>query len=79
MTSDTFWLRERAYVLWDGERVKKQPGGFGESPTYVTLYNHTTRDYNEMYISFRERSKIWREGGTGYWSKGDTSRIVWKE
>jgi hypothetical protein len=79
MASDTFWLRERAYVLWDGERMKKQTGEFGESPPYAGLYGYGIRDYDEMYDSFRERTKIWREGGTGYWSKGDTSRIVWRE
>lgn len=32
-----------------------------------------------MRKSFLQRSKIWRKGGRGYWSKGDTSRIVWTE
>ncbi|KAF4823314.1 hypothetical protein CGCSCA5_v001785 [Colletotrichum siamense] len=33
----------------------------------------------EMRESFVERSKIWKKGGRGYWSKGDTSHIVWSE
>ena len=79
MAPDTVWLRERAYVLWDGERVQKQTGGFGQNPNYETPYGYTVHHYEDMYESFRERSKIWRKGGRGYWSKSDTSRIVWEK
>ncbi len=76
MLYSTVWLRERAYVFWDGDRLKMdQTQGFGENPGHRSDY--TDREHEEMMESFRERSKIWRKGGTGYWGKGDTSRVVW--
>jgi hypothetical protein len=33
--------------------------------------------YDNMLESFEERSNIWQEGGRGYWSADDKSRIVW--
>lgn len=77
MDHKNFWLRERAYVLWDGERMQKQAGGFGEDPKYETSFGYTKQDYKDMYDSFEERSRIWLRGAAGYWSKSDTSRIVW--
>jgi hypothetical protein len=31
-----------------------------------------------MIESFAERSQLWVSGGSGYWSKDGTSRIVWR-
>ncbi|KAK1775415.1 hypothetical protein QBC45DRAFT_422270 [Copromyces sp. CBS 386.78] len=75
MMAHNSWLRERAYVFWDAHRVSKLQDGFGEDPGYQAAF--TEQEYNEMLESFDERSKIWQKGGTGYWSRGDTSRIVW--
>lgn len=70
------WLRERAYVLWDRDRMQKQfNDSFGEDPGHQADY--TGQDYEDMLESFGERSKIWQKGAHGYWSKGDTSRILW--
>jgi hypothetical protein len=75
MFSDNAGRRERAYVLWDGSRIQqyKLLGEFENAaePSYVP------GDVETMEKSFEERSKIWQQGGTGYWSPGDMSRIVW--
>jgi hypothetical protein len=79
MFPETAWLRERAYVLWDGARVQEQGESiFGDAPPeYQDVY--TRQESKEMHESFAERSKIWQKGGRGYWTRGDTSRIVWPE
>ncbi|KAK3902172.1 hypothetical protein C8A05DRAFT_15727 [Staphylotrichum tortipilum] len=78
MFEDDAWLRGRAYVFWDRHRVQQQfKDGFGEEPGYRRDY--TEREYADMLESFRERSKIWQKGGKGFWSRGDTSRIVWPD
>jgi len=75
MLSDSAWLRERGYVFWDGDRLRKQQCGFGDDPG--DRRDYTEAEYEEMMESFRERSKIWQKGGKGYWSRTDTSRVVW--
>jgi hypothetical protein len=72
------WLRH-AYVLWDEGRVQNQADGiFGDAPQeYEDGY--AEQEYKEMPQSFAERSKIWQKGGRGYWSKGDTSRVIWSD
>jgi len=77
MFSEAAWLRERAYVFWDADRLRSwQPGGFGDDPGDCPR-ECTEEEVDEMRESFRERSKIWQKGGRGYWSWDDTSRIVW--
>ncbi|KAF4844054.1 hypothetical protein CGCSCA4_v007597 [Colletotrichum siamense] len=74
------WLRGRAYLFWDWDRVQRHQ--FLDLWQTARVMRHDTpcpEDTKEMEESFAERSKIWHEGGRGYWSKGDTSRIVWSE
>ncbi|MBE3046090.1 hypothetical protein IMZ48_26835 [Candidatus Bathyarchaeota archaeon] len=33
---------------------------------------------DEMRKSWDERQEVWDQGGEGYWSKGDVSKIVWE-
>lgn len=72
-------LRERAYVLWDLERLEGngQPEDviFG-GPEGSTLRDEAL-DRGRMHASFAQRSLIFRNGGRGYWSEGDASRITW--
>lgn len=75
MLSDAAWLRKRAYVFWDGGRLRNHPGGLGEDPGGERDY--TMAEHEEMMQSFDERSKFWLKGGRGYWSKNDTSRITY--
>ncbi|KAK4097339.1 hypothetical protein N658DRAFT_292882 [Parathielavia hyrcaniae] len=76
MSPSARWLCALAYVFWDRDRVQKQfRGGFGATPDTRTPEDN--RGYQLIQESFDERSAIWRKGGTGYWSRNDTSRIVW--
>ena len=78
MFDDDAWLRERAFLFWDRDRLQKQfEDGFGKEPE--DRPGPTKQEHEEMIESFDERSKIWQKGGTGYWARGDTSRIVWPE
>ncbi len=76
MFSDAAWLRERAYVFWDKERLRNHPDGFGEDPGDRRDFD--AAEHEDMIDSFDERSKVWLKGGSGYWSRDDTSRIVWR-
>lgn len=79
MTGYNAGLRERAYVLWDNDRLDKY--------SMLELYRSVPEDpshmchedeFINMQKSFEERSQIWRKGGRGYWSPNDTSRIEWR-
>ena len=75
MLSEAAWLRERAYVFWDGNRLRNHPDGLGEDPGDRRGY--TKAEHEDMMESFDERSKVCQKGGKGYWSKNDTSRVMW--
>lgn len=75
MFSDNAGLRERAYVFWDRSRID----GYMLDEEFETTPDplYAPGDVEDMKQSFEERSKIWQQGGRGFWSPGDTSRIVW--
>ena len=75
MRIDVDWLRERAYVFWDENRPRNHQDGFGEDPG--DRRDYTKAEHEDMLESFDERSKVWQKGGKGYWSRDDTSRIIW--
>ncbi|KAH8648449.1 hypothetical protein BX600DRAFT_475279 [Xylariales sp. PMI_506] len=67
-------LRERAYVLWDLDRVQRYGliRVFENTPNEPShMYSLDDKAYIEMQDSFHERSKLWRTGRSGYWSKDD--------
>ncbi|MCJ1382882.1 hypothetical protein MMC17_005995 [Xylographa soralifera] len=75
-------LRKRGYVMWDLERLYKwdlfrTPWRCGEGTPFDQ--EQSDLEFNAMNKSFEERSKIWQRGGTGWWSEGDESKIVWKK
>lgn len=72
-------LRECAYVLWDEARLRRLEHRLWEDIWGERQPEPTEEENDEMLESFEERSRIWREGGRGYWSVGNTSRIVWKD
>jgi hypothetical protein len=80
MMADSAGYRERAYVLWDLDRIdrhnmlqvlEKTP----ENSSHAHEYGSDV--FAEMEESFEERSKIWQKGGSGYWRKGDDNRVLW--
>ncbi|KAK4465897.1 hypothetical protein QBC42DRAFT_283058 [Cladorrhinum samala] len=60
MFNDKAWLRERAYVFWDRDRMLKlkHEDGFGQDPGSKPAY--TDQDYQDMLESFEKRSRIWQ-------------------
>jgi hypothetical protein len=67
------WFRERAYVLWDWDRmqsvdllavVKAGP------PNEIIRRPFPEAEYQMMMKSFEERSKLWQKGQVGYWEGG---------
>ncbi|OIW26643.1 hypothetical protein CONLIGDRAFT_707031 [Coniochaeta ligniaria NRRL 30616] len=83
------WLWMVAYVFWDRDRVERHDYSavFGliseRGLERETDIGHWSTDighwstWREVQESMRERREIWEEGGSGYWSKGDLSRIDW--
>ncbi|KAI5457678.1 hypothetical protein BGZ63DRAFT_427714 [Mariannaea sp. PMI_226] len=80
MFSDAAGLRERAYVFWDLDRVERSKilDRFQSIPTQPS-HTYSDEDMERMEKSFDERSALWRKGGSGFWSEGDTSRVVWPQ
>ncbi|EPE32081.1 hypothetical protein GLAREA_12163 [Glarea lozoyensis ATCC 20868] len=74
--NDTSGLRERAYVMWDLDRLENHNllATFPNVPEATEKY--TDEEYDNMQESFKIRDDIWEAGGMGYWSKDDTSKIV---
>ncbi|KAF5485986.1 hypothetical protein CGCF413_v014070 [Colletotrichum fructicola] len=72
-------LRDCAYVLWDWDRVEKHHLLKAFENLSDARPSPDEKEYDEMNESFHERSQIWQKGGSGYWSKGDTSGISWSE
>jgi hypothetical protein len=77
-------LRRRGYVMWDQSRLIEE-WDFSwdayyqiEHPPddYITDDEFDAR-YKEITDSYDRRSQIWQEGGRGWWSKEDESKIVW--
>jgi hypothetical protein len=75
-------LRKRGYVMWDHTRVAEE--------SMINMFEKimsmpqpslepTDEKWNEMQLSFKERSGIWQKGGRGFWSKEGESEIVWPE
>ena len=77
-------LRQRGYVMWDLQRlvnwgilnksvakmiVRRSPASYNEADE--------TAEEREQDESWEERSRIWGEGGRGWWAPGDESHIEW--
>ncbi|KAF6818681.1 hypothetical protein CPLU01_13258 [Colletotrichum plurivorum] len=82
MTERNVWLWDRAYVFWDlahnwpvgiSSPFKLQPG----VEVVQSDREPTAQQWDEMRESFHERGDIYDNGGQGYWTKGDLSRVVW--
>ncbi|KAH8655248.1 hypothetical protein BX600DRAFT_515083 [Xylariales sp. PMI_506] len=73
MFADNSARRERAYVLWDWGRITAYNllEKFEDAPELTESQD----DFEVIIHSFQERSKIWQQGGWGYWTEGDNSRI----
>lgn len=66
--------------MWDDERIQQYDllKLFPETCKGDWFWRKWTEEkHDAMRITRDERSKIWIRGGSGYWSEGDISRIVW--
>lgn len=76
-------LRRCGYVMWDAPE-KPIEGGLSarlreaRRQSLIDLIE-VARAEDQMRRSWRERAEIYKQGGRGYWSEGDLSRIVWNE
>ncbi|KAI1077085.1 hypothetical protein F5B20DRAFT_553159 [Whalleya microplaca] len=79
---DSAGLKEQGYVMWDLDRIRRYDllRMFETTPE---MSSHSLEDdddaCDESLASCDERQEIWLRGGSGYWSEGDYSRIVWGE
>ena len=73
MHEEHAWFRERAYVLWDWNRMQSVEllAVIGAGPPTEAMFGgFDLEEFNKMEESFRERSKLWQEGCSGYWHGG---------
>lgn len=72
------WLRERGYVLWDSSRLySNNILEMFKDPPEERTHEESRVELDAMRYSWAERSKVWQQGGSGYWADGDLSKIVW--
>ena len=85
-------IRQRGYIMFDINRIEGwnildhsfdqtlsyKSCCFSSLPLSEERAEHQRR-YDEMLESFDERYKIYKNGGRGWWSKEDTSRVVWRK
>ena len=77
-------LRLGGYVMWDLQRLldwkffeKSVEDMIAQrSPAYPERLRQEA-EQKEQLESFNERSRIWGEGGRGWWAPGDESHIQW--
>lgn len=76
--------RRWGYVFWDEARLEKLGALTQDGPAELMAPEDPLGVYREVEArQLREsrirRSQIWRQGGSGWWSKDDESKIVWPE
>ena len=79
---DKALLRKRGYVMWDRARIAEDNmmDIFKKIMSVPPPSLEPMQDeWDEMQMTFEERSRIWQRGGRGFWSKEDESKIVWPE
>lgn len=76
MPKEHAWFRERAYVLWDWDRVQSAEllAVIGAGPPEEAIIGGFGEEYDMMQESFDERSKLWQKCCSGYWHGGEGAR-----
>ena len=83
--SEQKFLRHRGYVMWDSVRLaqwglldcESDQVPRGPMMKQKIMDEDQRRRENGMRDTFKARQEIWNQGGRGWWSAGDESRIVW--
>ncbi|RSL54353.1 hypothetical protein CEP54_009965 [Fusarium duplospermum] len=76
--------RRWGYVFWDEARLEKlgaltQDGLAKLTAPANPLEAYSMLEYSQLRESRARRSEIWQQGGTGWWSEDDESKVVWPE
>ena len=78
------WLWRCGYVLWDAsdtpldmEDLRKRLNK--ARPQTGAQKGRIREARKEMEKSWAERAFIYKQGGRGYWSEDDLSKVVWNE
>lgn len=80
---DSWDLREWGYCLWDKARLTtwglfRKPWKLDSGSGWMRRADETQQRHERLLTkSWKERSRIWQYGGTGWWDEGDESKIVW--
>lgn len=81
--SEFYDLRAWGFCLWDHARLIHW-GVFNracDDRDYKTYDDYLSQDqkisHEKLWDSWEERSKVWNQGGRGWWAEGDESRIIW--
>lgn len=81
--SENWFFRQRAYVMWDMDRLalwglfKIRRADISKEIDYASEPSPAAEE--EQLKSYEARSEIYKNGGRGWWSPDDLSRIEWPE
>ncbi|KAJ4203155.1 hypothetical protein NW767_005265 [Fusarium falciforme] len=72
------------YVFWDEARLEKlgaltQDGLAKLTAPTDPLEAYRELENNQLQALRTRRSEIWKQGGSGWWSQDDESKVVWPE
>lgn len=72
------------YVFWDEARLEKlgaltQDGLAKLTAPTDPLEAYRELENNQLQALGTRRSEIWKQGGSGWWSQDDESKVVWPE
>ncbi|KAL2671435.1 hypothetical protein Neosp_014022 [[Neocosmospora] mangrovei] len=72
------------YVFWDEARLEKLGAVTQDGRAKLTAPADPLKSYRELensqlQASRARRSEIWGQGGSGWWSQNDESKVVWTE
>jgi hypothetical protein len=74
-------LRRYGYVMWDLPRVfdmkEVRSRVHAARRQAIAEEDEVEKARNEMESSWRDRAGIFADGGLGYWSVNDLSRVTW--
>ena len=71
-------LRERGYVMFDYDRLARWEVFDQQFTSTIDRDSSEMKArHKEMHDSWRKRSKVWQNGGRGWWSEDDQSKLIW--
>ena len=78
---EMYELRRRGYVMWDLGRCEQVTDRteYWEDSVLMDDEEPTPPPVSLVAVekSYKRRTEIWQQGGQGWWSAEDESRVVW--